>query len=45
MVREDGKKFERIDLKVGPCPDEIWDTVQELYSEFELVKNLNMNHT
>ena len=44
MIKNEGLTFEIIDLKVGPCPDEMWDTVQTVASEFVPVEISNIAH-
>lgn len=44
MITKEGLTFEIKDLKVGTCPDEIWDTVQAVASEFVPVEISNLAH-
>ena len=44
MSRSEGLTFDKKDLKIGTCPDEIWDTVQAVASEFVPVEISNLAH-
>ena len=44
-INDLGLPFERKDLNMGLCPDEMWDTIQAVASEYLPVEESNLAYS